>query len=134
MKWAAAALLIGFMSIVSADLAASHEYKEPNVPEGLRLVTPQMHAELVSSQAPRDTVYVGYTPGKFNATNNWWSIGAGSGAGFHAPPAQGGMWDFETPVNGDSLQGWWPIRNAYTSTGGLTRTDRNRAWWANDVR
>jgi len=79
-----------------------------------------------------DTIFVGWTPGKFNATDNWWSIGAGYGPGFHRPPASGGMWDWETPLSGDSLNGWWPIRLLYQETGNQTLADRNRPWWALD--
>jgi hypothetical protein len=93
-------------------------------------------AHRLRSAAAGDTIYVGYTPGRFSATANWWSIGAGRGAGFHRPPAQGGMWDWEPTMgsylHGDSLQGWWPRRLAYGSTGGQALTDRNRPWWALD--
>src|SRR5258705_4374024 len=36
-------------------------------------------------------------------------------------------------VHGDSLYGWWPYRNIYTSTGGLTTDDDKRPWWAIDI-
>jgi hypothetical protein len=96
------------------------------------------HAErLRTSAALPDTIYIGYTPGRFNAATNWWSIGAGRGAGFHRPPAQGGMWDWEPTagayLHGDSLQGWWPRRLVYVTTGGQTLSDWQRPWWAVDI-
>ncbi len=134
------ALLLLMGVAVSANLAFSDELSGA---EGQRMTNPTIIKELVSraqklrTSASPDTVYVGYTPGRFNAATNWWSVGAGSGAGFKRPPAQGGMWDFESAIAGqpgarDSLQGWWPMRDLYTSTGGQTRTDQNRAWWLVD--
>lgn len=133
------ALLLLAGVAVSANLAFSDEFSA----EGQKLTNPSMIKELASraqklrTSASPDTVYVGYTPGKFNASTNWWSVGAGSGAGFHRPPAQGGMWDFDSailnqPGARDSLQGWWPHRDLYVSTGGQTRTDQNRAWFLLD--
>ena len=93
-------------------------------------------AALRSSSVNTDTLYVGYTPGRFNPATNWWSIGAGKGAGFHRPPAQGGMWDWEPTgasyLHGDSLQGWWPRRQTYTGTGAGVLADYVRPWWAVD--
>src|SRR5262245_48816376 len=67
-----------------------------------------------------DSTYIGYTPGQRSAANPW-SIRAGTGgAGVHRPPAAGCMWTFDPEaaensnanhfINGDSLQGWWPLR------------------------
>jgi hypothetical protein len=136
------ALLLLLGVAVSANLAFSDELNG-GLGEGLKLTNAQMQKELMSraqklrTSAAPGTIYVGFTPGKFNSTNNWWSIGSGTGAGFHRPHTgaggRGGMWDFDSTVNGDSLQGWWPLLNPYTSTGGQTRTDRNRPWWAFDA-
>ncbi len=79
-----------------------------------------------------DTVYVGYTPG--HTSHNWWSVWSGAdkfhdGGPYRKPPAQGGMWDFEGPYpNGDSLQGWTPVRNQMSGTGGITIPDYQRPW------
>ncbi len=79
-----------------------------------------------------DTVFVGFTPG--HTADNWWSIWSGSdnfhdGGPYHRPPQQGGMWDFEGSYpNGDSLQGWTPVRNQMSGTGGLTIPDHQRPW------
>lgn len=100
-------------------------------------------ARLGSSVGTVDTIYIGFTPGHHNTTNNWWSIYSGSdkftpppaGQGWHNPPKKGGMWDFEPPyadVGGDSLQGWWSVRNQMSGTGGLTIPDHLRPWRALD--
>ena len=97
-------------------------------------------AKLRSSLVVGDTTYVGFTPGRFSSTKNWWSIGAGFSPGNSNSPAfrrpyagQGGMWDFETFVNGDSMQGWWSDRQLMNGTGGLIRPDWNRPWWALEI-
>jgi hypothetical protein len=84
---------------------------------------------------PNDTTYVGYNPAY--SSNNYWSIGVGNrhpnGTIVPPPNAFRGYWDWESPVHGDSLQGWWPVRNQYTGTGGLTLADWQRPWWAIDI-
>ncbi len=76
-----------------------------------------------STPSPNDTVWVGYT----GNPNNYWGIGKGPNRpGVNA----NGAWNWEIPVHGDSLQGWWPIRQLHTNTFGAVRTDVNRAWWA----
>ncbi len=112
--------------------------------EGLKLVNSAMVQEL-RTRASRlgtaagnaDTTYVGYTPGAPGAGGaNYWSIYAGWGKDGYYRPTNGqphkGTWDWETPVHGDSLQGWWPLRDVYITTGGVTLSDRNRPWWAID--
>jgi len=90
-------------------------------------------ASLATSATDVDTNYVGFTPGK--SASNYWSIWSGTdkfhdGGPYHRPFAgQGGMWDFEGPYpSGDSLQGWTPVRNQMSGTGGLTIPDYNRPW------
>ena len=99
-------------------------------------------AKLQTSASTVDTTWVGYTPGKFNATNNWFSIGSGNdkfsspSGPYNRPPAQGALWDFEptggTYLHGDSAQGWFPYRVNMTGTGGLTLPDVQRPWRAID--
>jgi hypothetical protein len=93
-------------------------------------------ARLGTSSGASDTTWIGYTPGH-QGPGNWWSIYSGFGKdGFYRPvngQPHKGVWDFETPVSGDSLQGWWPWRMPYPITGGQTRSDRNRPWWAVDI-
>ena len=111
--------------------------------EGLKMMNGQMSQELRSrsarlgtSSGTSDTTWVGYTPGH-SGPGNYWSIYAGFGKDGYYRPTNGvphkGNWDFESPVNGDSLQGWWPLRDLYNTTGGQTRTDRNRPWWCMDL-
>jgi hypothetical protein len=92
-------------------------------------------ARLGSATASSDTLWVGYTPQAVSATN-WWGVYAGYGNDGYYRPVNGlphrGVWDWEAPVQGDSLQGWWPLINVYASTGGQNRSDRNRPWWALD--
>jgi len=108
-----------------------------------KLINAQMAREMRSSvvrsgvSGPGDTTYVGYVPGKVTATN-YWGLGTGNYVGYPSAPADYAQWTFDGPSNitelhGDSLMGWWPYRNIYTSTGGLTLPDDQRPWWAIDV-
>ncbi len=72
-----------------------------------------------------DTLWVGHRAGQ---TGNYWEVGVGparAGTG-----NDDGLWTFDSPVHGDSLQGWWPTRFAHTNSSGAIRTDENRPWWA----
>ena len=104
------------------------------VGEGLKLMNAQMAQELKSrvaklrtSGAKPDSIYIGYSPlyprSGSPADANYWKVGRGD----YRPPAPGGYWDWETPVAGDSLQGWWPLRELHTNFSG-NRTDNNRPW------
>ena len=144
MRKSLVALLLVIGAAASANLVLAATSEDVSSAEGLKLMNAQMAKEL-TSRASRlgtsntgtdaDTVWVGYTPGQVSATN-WWGVYAGYGKDGYYRPINGvphkGDWDFETPVHGDSLQGWWPLINLYASTGGQTRTDRNRPWWALD--
>ena len=104
-----------------------------------KLLNAQMAKELRSrvaqtgaSALSSDTTYVGYNSAF--AGSNYWSIGIGGNepvAGSNT--ARQGYWDFDHPVHGDSLQGWWPIKHIYTGTGGLTIPDDLRPWWGLDI-
>src|SRR5262245_25940752 len=74
-----------------------------------------------------ETVWVGYSAPY--AGSNYWSIGRGA-----ARPGvdNNGLWSWDPPVHGDSLEGWWPVRRAYSITGGLVLSDHDRPWWALD--
>jgi len=96
-------------------------------------------SRLGASATTVDTTYVGYTPG--HSANNYWSIWSGNdkfsvpSGPYHRPPAKGAMWDWEGPytdVHGDTLQGWWSIRQQMSGTGGLTIPDHLRPWRALD--
>src|SRR5436309_336463 len=108
-----------------------------------------------------ETVYVGYTPTQFipgwvennnpalnpGRNSNYWQIWAGYGPELISPAkshtyhvayssgfaGSGAMWDWENPVKGDSLQGWWPQRALYIASGNQLRPDENRPWWAIDI-
>lgn len=113
---------------------------------GERLQSSQLQKEL-QSRASRlgssattstDTVWIGFTAGNQNLTYNYWSVGARTGAEGGQQGGQGGyqvgMWGFDAPfIDGDSLQGWWPIREWYGTTAGQVRPDYRRPWWAVDV-
>ena len=71
-----------------------------------------------------DTTFVGYNPAY--AGSNYWSIGVGTRRppGTHGsaksdipviPNSRTGYWDWDHPVHGDSLQGWWPVRHIFTA-------------------
>ena len=95
----------------------------------------------VSSHAS-DTTYVGFNPAY--AGSNYWSVGVGHrwprgayGPGKGdippVPDADTGYWDWDHPVHGDSLQGWWPVRQNYSSFFIANLNDRFRPWNATDV-
>jgi hypothetical protein len=92
---------------------------------GEKLINAQLNTELRSraarlgtSTSPQntDTTWVGFTPGH-QTGENYWSIYSGHGKDGYYRPSNGqpnkGLWDWEVPVHGDSLQGWWPIQTRY---------------------
>jgi hypothetical protein len=105
---------------------------------GEKVIDKQYNLELTKSRAARlgtstspqntDTLWLGYTPG-FAGPNNYWSIYSGFGKDGYRRPVNGqpdkGNWTFDTPVQGDSLQGWTPIRTRYYGGAG-TFNDRAR--------
>ena len=99
-------------------------------------------AKLSTSQAGNDTTWVGYNPAY--AGSNYWSIGVGNrwprgtfgpGKGdiVPVPNSDTGYWDWDHPVHGDSLQGWWPMRHCYTGFFITGLPDDQRPWHAIDV-
>ena len=127
----AAATLANF-----AFASTTEEFTGVDVPG--KLLNAQMAKELRTRVAQtgtsnaQDTTFVGFRSDY--SASNYWSIGVG---GYRpvagGDPAKQGYWDFDNPVHGDSLQGWWPIRQIYTGTGGLTLPDDQRPWWAIDM-
>jgi hypothetical protein len=95
-----------------------------------------------ATHVPNDTTYVGFNPAY--AASNYWSVGVGHrrprgaygpGKG-DIPPVPDddtGYWDWEHPVHGDSLQGWWPIRHLYTTFAIAGQNDKARPWHAVDI-
>lgn len=99
-------------------------------------------AILGTSTAGDDTTYVGFNPSY--AGSNYWSIGVGNrhprgvfgrskSQIVPVPDADTGYWDWDHPVHGDSLQGWWPVRNIYTGFYIANLSDDQRPWHAIDL-
>jgi hypothetical protein len=95
-----------------------------------------------TSTHSQDSVWVGYNPAY--AGSNYWSIGVGhrrprgtfGPSKADIPPVPDddtGYWDWEHPVHGDSLQGWWPMRNSYSSFFIANLNDKLRPWHAIDI-
>jgi FlgD Ig-like domain len=150
-------LLVGAVALTAN--AAFAQVGEDNIGSKLMnaKIAHDMHSRAAnlgvsSNQAINDTVYVGYSS-QISASdpNNYWRVGAVGGGnpalniaqptpnGKPRPHQSGpsgsqtntdGMWTWENPVHGDSLQGWWPIRVLHQNASGATLTDDNRPWWA----
>jgi hypothetical protein len=111
-----------------------------------KLINAQMLRDMHSAVAQTgvsgaiDTTFVGFVPGKVTATN-YWGLGVGNFKAFSTNVADYGYWSFDNDAvhnnigeaHGDSLFGWWPIRNLMNGTGGLTLSDDQRPWWAVDI-
>ena len=118
-------LLVGAAAALASTAIAREEMGED---VGSKLINAQMLREMRSAAAlpgvsGPDTTYVGFKPGKVSA-NNYWGIGKGNFKVYSANAADYGYWGWDgaaniTEVHGDSLFGWWPYRNLYTSTGSL---------------
>lgn len=81
-------------------------------------------ASTSTSAAVPDTLWIGFKSGH---SGNYWSVGPGPALAFSDAS---GMWTFDEPVHGDSLQGWWPFRRTHTNFSGATVPDVQRPWWA----
>jgi flagellar hook capping protein FlgD len=99
-------------------------------------------SRLAASTHDNDTTYVGYNPGY--AGSNYWSVGVGhrwprgtfgpsKGDIPPVPNDDTGYWDWDHPVHGDSLQGWWPMRHNYTGFFVENLSDVWRPWHAVDI-
>src|SRR5689334_22910891 len=76
------------------------------------------------SSAVSDTVWVGHRAGQ---TGNYWEVGAGP----RRPGVNSdGLWTWDSPVHGDSLDGWWSVRVPHFNASGAVKADVNRPWWA----
>ena len=83
-----------------------------------------------------DSTYIGYSPGNGSAANPW-SIRASTTTSattnVHRPPNAGCMWNWDPAgeagpngyINGDSLQGWWPLRMQWRYLIDTTQPDYN---------
>lgn len=81
-----------------------------------------------STPSPNDTVWVGYS--NLPGATNYWKVGKGP----NRPNSnENGLWTWENPVHGDSMQGWWSIRMFHANASGAVRVDVNRPWWAIEI-
>ncbi len=126
------AVALSVITCVSPALAADAPRPPAEISSRARVAPKAVSraAKPAHVEAVGDTVFVGYTPGQITSTN-YWSLRAGSGAGFNRPPAEGGMWGWNSSPHGDSLQGWWPIREVYTTTS-ASLLPNQRPWTAID--
>src|SRR5262249_24734383 len=146
-------LFVALLLVLGAAILAMPALAELNGSGGSdipgKLYSPSMAMEMKSraarlgtSSVGNDTTYVGYNPAY--AGINYWSIGVGN----HYPrgrlgPSKGdippvpnvdtGYWDWDHPVHGDSLQGWWPMRHLLTTALNAVPDDKQRAWHAIDI-
>jgi hypothetical protein len=99
-------------------------------------------ARLGTSSSASDTTWVGFNPAY--AGSNYWSVGVGNrrprgvtgpgkGDVVPVPNDDTGYWDWDHPVHGDSLQGWWPERHLYNSFFIANLPDDQRPWHAIDI-
>src|SRR5262245_5953238 len=129
--------------LISASLAATSSAQSSDSPAGEVLRKSRSVEALLGSRAQRigtsagpdpDTVYVGKSYANHTAPDNYWNLYTGSyRPGTNSPGNT--VWDWDNSVGlqaPDSLQGWWPTRENYIFTGGLTVTDDQRPWWALD--
>jgi len=90
----------------------------------------------VSAGPDPDTVYVGFSQSDhWNATTNYWNIWSGTRRpGTNNPDNAMWGWDdlhiLASHGVGDSLAGWWPDLQLYSTTGSVTLPDHQRPWWA----
>lgn len=94
----------------------------------VQLMNAQLTKELnksprLGTSAAAETIWVGFNE---NQTSNYWRVGKGP-ARYGIDDA--GMWTFDRIVHGDSLQGWWSIREPHMNFSGTTLTDEQRPWW-----
>jgi len=144
-------LIAGAATFLVNNAAATDGYLSDDAVKGERLATKGLKdlsraARLGTSTGNTDTIYIGYDQSRFNAATNFWSVGAkngknGGGAGSEHDALGGVSTDAQWGFEGfraewgpqDSLQGWTAIRMPYISTGGQTRADWARPWYAIDV-
>lgn len=87
--------------------------------------------EKLGTSAVGDTTWIGYSTDP--AVTNYWKVGPGPYRPLGPTSQTTGVWQWDFAVNGDSLQGWWPLRYNHTNASGAVRTDVNRPWWAAEI-
>jgi hypothetical protein len=85
----------------------------------------------LGTSGPGDTTWIGYSTDP--AVTNYWKVGPGPNRPLGPTSTTTGAWQWDFAVNGDSLQGWWPVRWQHVNASGAVRTDVNRPWWAIEV-
>ena len=138
-------LLVGAAAMVAGNAFAIDENLNNEL--GNKMVNAKSVQERLSSRAMKlrtsagpdpDSVWFGHSyTNHFSATTNYWNLWTGVNQPGEADP-NNAIWDWDHSTGfgaftGDSLAGWWPIRRAYSITGGLTMTDDQRPWWAHDM-
>src|SRR5262245_7270107 len=132
-------LALGAVS-VAAPATADFPDREPRSDFNPKLMNPRIVMDLRSPIG--DTTWVGYNPAY--AGSNFWSIGGGrrrprgtfgpgKGDIVPVPNSDTGYWEWDHPVHGDSLQGWWPIRHLHTGFTFNGQNDKLRPWHAVDM-
>src|SRR6185503_11930542 len=132
----AAAILSGALGALSQPARAQDDAAPGEVLRNAQIVKRFLGSRaqrLGTSAGPDpDTVYVGKSYSNHVAPGNYWNIYTGTYRPGTGAPTNA-LWDWDNTAGlqaPDSLQGWWPIREQYTATGGLTLTDDQRPWWA----
>ena len=127
-------LLLILPLAVSAQTDAGGEPVLRNAAQVLSLIRSRAHRLGTSAGADPDTVYLGKSFTNHTAPDNYWNLYTGTyRPGTNDP--NNALWDWENTIGiqaPDSMQGWWPQRRQYNSTGGLTLPDDQRPWWAID--
>lgn len=119
------ASLLLFGAVTTANLVFAGDFESfPNGREplyhGSHSSVSKYSSGLKGQSSYGDSLYIGYSPGNGSAANPWSiraSLTTSATTNVHRPPKAGCMWNWDPAeaggngyINGDSLQGWWPIR------------------------
>jgi hypothetical protein len=123
-------LALSCLALLCSAPAFAQEDGQPEAEGTPHLVNPRLLEAMRSraaktgvSYAAGETTWVGRRPG----AANYWEVGVGP----NRPGVNSnGAWTFDTPVHGDSVQGWWSLRTPHFNASGAVRVDVNRPWWA----
>ena len=127
-----AAALLANPVLAVEDLGGDVGFKLMNAKASKEMFTRTGNLGTAVGTVDPETIWVGYWAGA-NQANNYWEVGGlPTGVGNVGGTTNGGNWTFEADqhINGDSLSGWWTVRQQHNNFSGATRTDENRLWWA----
>jgi hypothetical protein len=128
-SFVATLLAVGALATLATGVFAQEDVFSDGVVKARKL-TDLQRASKLRGQADGDTTWVGYNPA-FAGPGNPWQIGVGANMPFAGSNnARRGYWDWDTPIGGDSLQGWWPMRHLYSSGTSMPPDDKLRPWYA----